>query len=230
MDLEQLTGRVIQEVGPHTMVPPDSLALTIKSVVEAVEAGRPGDIVECGTWKGGSSFAMLLAQRYRFGKILKPVWMLDSFQGLPKAEDRDGPAAIAYQSNTNAPTYYDNCTADLEETRAAAAAFGFAPDEAIIVPGWFDDTIPQRIHEIGKARISVLRIDCDWYRPVRFVLERFEPLVSEQGIIIIDDYFPWDGCTRAVHDYLSGNDLPYRIRSLPTSHCAWMIKQPGGRM
>lgn len=30
----------------------------------------------------------------------------------------------------------------------------------------------------------------------------------QRGLIIIDDYYAWDGCSRAVHDYLS------RTRSL----------------
>ena len=39
---------------------------------------------------------MLLAQRYKYGRIVKPVWMFDSFEGLPPADDRDGPLAVQY--------------------------------------------------------------------------------------------------------------------------------------
>jgi hypothetical protein len=60
------------------------LSKTIDLTIAAIEENRAGDLVECGTWKGGSTFAMLPAQRWRFGKILKPVWMFDSFQGLSR--------------------------------------------------------------------------------------------------------------------------------------------------
>ena len=29
------------------------------------------------------------------------------------------------------------------------------------------------------------------------------PHVAEGGLIILDDYYFWDGCSKAVHDYLS---------------------------
>ena len=54
-------------------------------------------MVECVTWMGGSSFAMLLIQKRLFGEVLKPVWMLDSFQGIPPSDQRDGPLILEYQ-------------------------------------------------------------------------------------------------------------------------------------
>jgi len=30
---------------------------------------------------------------------------------------------------------------------------------------------------------------------------------------LIDDYYTWDGCARAVHDYLSGHERCERIAS-----------------
>lgn len=226
--LDHVITSVISEVKPHTMVADEALSFSIKAAIDSINEGRPGHIVECGVWKGGSSFAMLLAQRYYFGKVVKPVWMFDSFQGLPAAEPRDGPAAIAYQADPDGPYYFDNCTASLDEVCEQAARFGFTSREANIVPGWFQDSVPRVIAEIARLGISLLRIDCDWYDPVRYTLEQLEPLVVENGLIILDDYFTWDGCVRATHDYLSSNDLPYRIRSLPSLQGAWLIKQPYG--
>ena len=37
--------------------------------------------------------------------------------------------------------------------------------------------------------------------------------VNTGGIIIIDDYYDWDGCSKAVHDFLSQNNRAERIRS-----------------
>lgn len=227
MDLEALTRRVADEVRPYTMAHPDSLALTVAIVIDAVERDVEGDVVECGTWLGGVSFASLLAQRYAFGRVVKPVWMFDSFAGLPAAEPRDGLAAAAWQSDTASPTYYDNCTAPLEKVKAIAAEFGFSESEAVIVPGWFDQTLPAFGDKLAERKISALRIDCDWYAPVRCVLDQLAGFVVDEGRIIIDDYFAWDGCARAVHDYLSDNDLPWRIRSIGRGDDvgAWMIKR-----
>lgn len=37
------------------------------------------------------------------------------------------------------------------------------------------------------------------------------PLVVPGGLILIDDYYTWDGCARAVHDYLSREQAAERI-------------------
>jgi hypothetical protein len=137
-----IVSKVIAEAASYTMVPADSLAFTIESVFDAVDMNRAGDLVECGRWRRGCSFAMLLAQRYRYGRIVKPVWMFDSFEGLPPVDERDGPLAAQYQMNVTSPTCFDNCRAPLTLVLEAIQGFGFSPEEAIIVPGWFNETIP----------------------------------------------------------------------------------------
>jgi len=216
---------ILAKVRPYSMVPDDALGLTIRLACEAIDRQFPGDLVECGIWRGGSSFAMLLAQREKYGRIVKPVWMFDSFEGLPPAQSLDGPLANQYQADKTSPYYFDNCRASSDEVREAIRSFGFTSDEAIVVPGWFSDTIAKSSPE----RIALLRVDCDWYDPVSLVLRTLEPRVSENAAIILDDYFAWDGCARAAHDFLSANSLPYRIRSLRSCSCAWLIKQPNGR-
>lgn len=41
--------------------------------------------------------------------------------------------------------------------------------------------------------------------------------------IIVDDYYVWDGCSRAIHDYLSIHKIPCRIRQIQ-SNC-YIIKE-----
>ena len=36
--------------------------------------------------------------------------------------------------------------------------------------------------------------------------------ISPGGIIVVDDYYTWDGCSRAVHDFLSSRSATERIR------------------
>lgn len=226
MDLDNVTASVIDAVHPYTMSSPANLAATIRLAVEAIEAGRNGDFAECGIWRGGASFAMLLAQRLRYGRIVKPVWMFDSFQGLPPPDERDGPLALKYRRDTGAPDYYNNCTATHAEVTTAVRDFGFAASEAIVVPGWFEQSLPAHKDALATRGVAVLRIDCDWYEPVAYVLRELAPLVPDEGTIILDDYYAWDGCARATHDFLAQNNLSWRIRSMEKFHGAWMIKRP----
>lgn len=225
----EMFDRIYAKVSALTMVPPESLAFSWRKAVGAAAAGHGEPLVECGVWRGGCSLGMALAQRMALGEVRAPVYMFDSFAGLPPATTRDGPAAQRYQEETTAPEYFDNCRASAGEVEAARNAFGLSQADCAIIPGWFEETLPIWRKHLAQTRIALLRIDCDWYRPVRLVLEELVPLVAEDGLVIIDDYYSWDGCARAVHDYLSVNDKCYRIRALPDFSCAYFIKQEARR-
>jgi O-methyltransferase len=94
-----------------------------------------------------------------------------------------------------------------------------------LVPGWFDETVPPLARRLRGEGIALLRLDGDWYESTTVCLEHLEPLVHEEGVIVIDDYYAWDGCARAVHDYLSRHDLPYRLRGIPSGNGAYVIKR-----
>jgi len=42
-------------------------------------------------------------------------------------------------------------------------------------------------------------------------LENIYDKVVPGGIIIIDDYYAWDGCSKAIHDFLSKEGLNDRV-------------------
>ena len=215
--------RIQRAVRSYTMVPYTGLFFTIQRAAEAALTRPGGAIVECGVWRGGASFAMALAQRYAVGRVVCPVHMLDSFQGLPPVTDRDGPAAAAWQrgQDANAPDAF--LRTPEHAVREAAMGFGFGPDEIEIHPGWFADTALPLAGRLGsEGGISLLRLDGDWYDSTMQCLEAFGPLLREGAVVIVDDYFAWDGCARALHDWLSRHDLPWRVRSIPQEHGAWL--------
>lgn len=159
----------------------------------------PGCVVECGVWRGGmiAGIASMFPKRH--------YYLFDSFEGLPPAQEIDGARALAWQNNPSGESYYDNCRAEMnfaeEAMKTTAAKFN-------IVKGWFQQTLP--VAEFSDE-IAVLRLDADWYDSTYECLKNLYPRVAVGGIIILDDYYTWDGCSRAVHDYLSGNSLPSRI-------------------
>jgi Macrocin-O-methyltransferase (TylF) len=162
-----------------------------------------GSIVECGTWKGGMIGGMvnILGKNKRY-------YLFDSFEGLPEVKEIDGIAAKLWQSDETGASYFDNCTADEEEARKAMQLSGATYFE--ITKGWFNDTLRSFSPPNG---ISILRLDADWYDSTMECLVNLFPKVAEGGIVILDDYYTWEGCSKALHDYLSTNKLPYRIHS-----------------
>ena len=62
----------------------------LRASVEYIHANSiPGDIVECGVWRGGSMMAVALTL-LRLGEIRR-LWLYDTFSGMtpPGSEDMD---------------------------------------------------------------------------------------------------------------------------------------------
>jgi hypothetical protein len=96
----------------------------------------------------------------------------------------------------------------VNDVRLSAERLGLGP-YVEIVKGWFDESLPVARERIGP--VALLRIDCDWHSSVRTCLDELYDLVSEGGLIIFDDYYGWDGCTIAVHEFLAERKLPHAI-------------------
>jgi O-methyltransferase len=179
--------------------------------------GIKGDIVECGVWRGGMSAAMA---EFSAGLSSPRMSLLfDSFEGLPLAGEVDGPAALAWQSDTTSPDYHDNCTASDDEARAAMLRSGV--ETFRIVKGWFEDTLPK--YSSQDPRIALLRLDGDWYESTTICLRSLFQHVVPGGVVIIDDYGVWDGCTRAVHDFLAQSKATEAVRQ--TNLVSYLVKR-----
>lgn len=173
-----------------TMIPKENFLLNLELCDQ--HKNIIGDVVECGVWRGGMAAAMSEV----FGKN-RMIHLFDSFEGLPKAKEIDGTAAQEWQADTKSPNYYNNCTAD---ESFAIRAMALANHTLFNVhKGWFEDTLKN----FEKRPISVLRLDGDWYDSIKICLEQLFPYVVQGGIVILDDYYAWEGCTKAVHDYLA---------------------------
>lgn len=194
--------RIYQECREFTMIP-EPVFYTNLQIAERIHK-VPGCVVECGVWRGGMSAGLC-----RVLGSNRTYYLFDSFEGLPPAQPIDGSAAIQWQQNKASPTYYDNCNAPPDFARRAMEQVGARSFH--LVAGWFNNTLP---NFTVTEPIALLRLDADWYDSTMVCLENLFDLVAEKGIIILDDYFTWDGCSRALHDFLSRRSATERIRSL----------------
>jgi len=71
------------------------------------------------------------------------------------------------------------------------------------VKGKVEDTLPTKTPE----KIALLRLDTDWYESTRCEMEYLFPLLVPGGVIIIDDYGHWEGCRRAIDEYVKKNGI-----------------------
>ena len=206
---EEITA-VLERIGPFTQVLPESLVELAHQVRAVLIEDIPGSFVECGVWRGGACF--LMAELLRLAGVTdRKVWGIDSFEGLPPPQEIDGPAALAYGRNTASPAYLDNCFASLEEVQGIAERLGLTAYTEF-VKGWFADALP--VHRERLGAIAILRIDADWYSSVRTCLEHLYDQVVTGGMVILDDYYTYDGCAAAVHEFLGQRRLNHRIEGV----------------
>lgn len=203
-------AQTLAKVRPLSMVSEDALIDLANQVHAVLTYGIPGDFVECGVWRGGAS--LLMADLLRQAGVRdRKVWLFDSFAGLPAPEEIDGLVAMEYAKNADSPACYDNCTASLEQVQQSAKELGLA-SYTEFVKGWFDQTLPATRHRIGP--IAILRVDADWYSSVRCCLDNLYDQVVSDGFIILDDYYCYDGCAVAVHEFFGQRRLAHRIESV----------------
>ena len=53
----------------------------------------------------------------------------------------------------------------------------------------------------SRAKISILRLDTDFYESTKIELEVLYPRLEKNGILIIDDYGTFKGARKAVDEY-----------------------------
>lgn len=164
-----------------------------------------GTVVEAGTWKGG----MIAGIAKLFGPT-RAYYLYDSFQGLPPASKEDafpdGYSAISWQKDLKKPewqgrTGLGNLAVDMSFAQQAMKLS--AVTNYKITPGWFKDTLPT----YDGGPIAILRMDGDFYESLMDTLNNLYEKVVPGGIIIIDDYYYWQGARKAVHDFLSQRKL-----------------------
>lgn len=196
----------------RSMIPLLNYCENLAVVAEAIgnQTLNEGAIIECGTWKGGMAAGLM-----RIGGPRRKYVFFDSFEGLPPVTELDGQSALSWQTNAKGPTFHNNNRSSLEEFKDTISKVNFNPDCYEIHKGWFSDTIPH----YSAGPIAVLRLDGDWYESTMECMNGLWDHVMAGGIVIIDDYLTWDGCCRAIHDFLSRKKSDARIEVAPFGTC-----------
>lgn len=185
---------LFEKVYPYTMVSYKGLS-NIYDLSKLIEKEKKrGAFVECGVWKGGCTAIMaFIAER---AKSNRKVWLFDSFEGLPEPTDKDGLLA---------KKFVGECLALLEDVKEIFSKLKINNENIIIKKGWFQDTLPEAKSKIGP--IAILRLDGDWYESTKSCLDNLYDNVICEGYIVIDDYGHWEGCRKAVDEFLRKRKL-----------------------
>ncbi|MEO8450974.1 MAG: TylF/MycF/NovP-related O-methyltransferase [Gemmatimonadota bacterium] len=149
------------------------LAMALKILETPPEV--KGDILECGTWKGGTAANLSLVCAI-VGRTLR---VYDSFEGLPAGTSEDREAKY-YKAG-------DYC-GTLDEVKANIGRCGVI-ERCQFVEGWFDATLPALDTPVLLAYLDV-DLEASLHTCVRYIW----PKLVDQGFIFIDEFVGLDYC------------------------------------
>lgn len=202
-DVEPHYFAINDRVEPFTMTSLSRVFAIIAAAEHVSRKGVNGAIVECGVWKGGSTMAALLALA-RLNDFSRDVWLYDTFEGMAAPTQHDGDEHTQlFTSYARTDGGSDWCRAEQSEVVANIQSCGYPMEKIRFVKGKVEDTIPGHLPD----KISVLRLDTDWYASTKHELEHLYPRLVSGGILIIDDYGAFAGAKQAVDEYFAAHKI-----------------------
>ncbi len=165
--------------------------------------------VERGLRHGGGADL----ERTREPKV--DFYLYDTFEGMTKPTDRDrrhsGERPIhEFERLQTGPDRADWCCASLEDVRHNLSTIDYDQKRFHCVKGKVEEAIPGTL----PGPISVLRLDTDWYESTKHEMEHLFPLLSQGGVLVVDDYGTWVGSGEAVDEYLEQQHIRMFLMSV----------------
>jgi O-methyltransferase len=199
-------SKIIEFVSPYTMLSRERIQNILDCIATLEKENIPGDFLEIGVFKGGAIMAMALKciQLSSNRKIIA----YDTFDGMTTPTSYD----VSYKG-LRAEEELPYIKSLFTETQANIDKTGYSNVEYVI-----GDILLQKKEQVPKT-IALLRLDTDWYESTRHELDIFEPNVSKDGFVVIDDYGHWLGCKKAVDEFLQIH--PYEKVSIDYTGIYW---------
>ena len=190
-----------------SMASRERLYAVFQAVQHINENKIPGDLVECGVWRGGASMVAALTQISQ-GDASRRIWLYDTFAGMTTPGVRDvhrwaRKNAWHKWARSERDQYNNWCHASLDEVKENLFSTEYPRDRIEFVKGDVRETLTSG----GPDRIAVLRLDTDWYDSTKIELEALYPRLSRGGVLILDDYGVWSGARQAVDEYFKQHDI-----------------------
>ena len=194
----------------HTMIG----RLRLENVAACLEQIRrtsvPGDLIECGVWRGGTAIFMRGFLKAH-GIVERTVWVADSFAGLP-------PPTLPQDEGLDlSAAKFPMLAIPLDTVRELFARYGLLDDQVRFLKGWFKDTL----RPAPVRALALLRIDGDLYESTWDALDALYPKVSAGGFVIIDDYHAVRACRQAVDDYRRRHGISAALQEIDWTGVFW---------
>lgn len=202
-DTDPAARQILASVTERTMTGSEKLLGLIEATRYISRHEIEGDVVECGVWRGGSM--MTVAHTLTdLGDTSFDLHLFDTYDGMSEPSDHDRRifdgrgAQQLLDASPKTPDVWVWAYATLEDVEAGMNSTSYPVDKIHYVKGKVEETIPDHAPE----KISLLRLDTDWYESTKHELEHLYDRVSAGGVIVFDDYGYWEGARTAVDEFI----------------------------
>lgn len=182
-----------------------------------------GDFVECGVWKGGSSF--LMAKALQMLGSDRNLWLFDTFDGMVEPTEKDialdgSSAKVLMERDKDRKKTSDIwAIAPESEVRDNMARSGYPLKQINFVRGDVKDTLQSET----LRSVALARLDTDWYESTKHELAMIMPRMVSGGVVIVDDYGHFSGSRQAVDEWLREAKLHPLLNRIDYTGRVWIM-------
>ena len=174
----------------------DQKALMMHASLIANTRSLRGVMIECGVANGGTAMVAAASKAKK-----TELHLFDTFTGMPKPSDHDDKDVHnrykVIKEGKAGPGYYGYNKNLLSDIKNRFGDLGLDPETNNVHfhPGLFQDTLNV------TSDVVYAHLDGDWYESTMTGLTRVVPRVVAGGYVVVDDYFAYSGCRKAVDEF-----------------------------
>jgi hypothetical protein len=177
------------------------------SLLRLIRNNVPGDFMEMGAWRGGSTiFAKAIWNIKK--QTQRSVFVFDVFDKM-----------AGYGSDLR----QDYLSVPLDQVKYNFEKYGLLDENVHFVKGLFEDTVPSFRQRKLTQSIAFLRIDGNFYSSYHVSLYYLYDLVPVGGVVYFDDIPSHSDCLQAWMDFKNDQLLPEDL-TYSDGDGAWFIK------
>ncbi len=207
VELSEKDRKLIDIVSNYSMTPKIRIYNLLQALKYVKQNSIEGDFVECGVWKGGNIIMFKKFNEGEFFNDKRNIFAYDTFSGMsePGKEDfnlinKISAKSLLDEDKDKKSNTWGVCS--LDEVKSNILKNVANTENIKFIKGKVEETLAKE--ENLPKKISILRLDTDWYESTKKELEILYNRVSRGGIVIIDDYGHWSGSRQAVDEYFKG--------------------------
>jgi len=182
-----------------------------------------GSFVECGV-ASGLQEVIICDTIIKSNYSLRHIFMFDTFNGNTMPSEKD---YTIYNNRSN--VHYTNqqivnicknhrvnhngknlCEESLDTVKNNIKNTNYPEEYLHFIEGDIMETLHNPINIPNE--IAILRLDTDWYDSSKLELQKLFKNVVEGGVIILDDYYLWNGQKEATDEFLKENNIDCIIK------------------